>query len=140
MGLATLSLAFWLFQERTGLLGNTVGWPVLSIAIACLVVAAASARSLIGRVAFPGAGWIATMSYSLYLSHKLVFHAVDSHLGYWLEGRGLLAFMIYALATLLGGALLHYIVERPFLRLRDRHEGRGHHATGQADSSAVPAR
>ncbi|MNW22422.1 hypothetical protein D3C71_2238770 [compost metagenome] len=36
-----------------------------------------------------------------------------------LETRPLLALGAYAGAALAGGALLHYAVERPFLRLRD---------------------
>lgn len=126
LGLAGMALAFWLFRERAGLLGNTLGWPVLSAAIACLVVAGASPRSWIGRWRLPGASWIAAVSYSLYLSHKLVFSAVDDGLGDWLQGRGLFAFAVYALATLMGGAALHYAVERPFLALREQRRKRAH--------------
>jgi peptidoglycan/LPS O-acetylase OafA/YrhL len=119
-GLAGLALSFWLFRERTGALGNTLGWPVLSAAIACLVVAGSNPASVLSRQRVPGAAWIAAISYSLYLSHKLVFHAVDTMLGAWLDGRGVLAFAVFALATLAGGALLHYAVERPVLAWRDR--------------------
>jgi len=120
LGVAGMAAAMWLFRERTGLLGNTLGWPLLSAAIACLVIAGASARSAIGRWRLPGAGWIAALSYSLYLSHKLVFRAVDNALGPWLQGRPVVAFAVYAAAVLLAGAALHYAVERPFLRLRER--------------------
>ncbi|MDI9237906.1 acyltransferase [Lysobacter sp. LF1] len=124
LGVVGMAVAFWLFRQRSGLLGNSIGWPVLSASIACLVVAGASGRSVIGRWAVPGAGWIAAVSYSLYLSHKLVFHAVDTHFGEWLHGRGLVAFVVYAVATLLAAALLHYAVERPFLALRARRRAR----------------
>ena len=40
-----------------------------------------------------------------------------------LEGSRVLMFLSYALAVLLLGALLHYSVERPFLRWRDRRQG-----------------
>jgi len=120
LGLAGMALAFWLFPQRTGLLANAIGWPVLSWAIACLVVAGASPHSWIGRRPLPGAGWIAAISYSLYLSHKLVFAAVDRTLGEALAGQGFAMFAVYAVATLAGGAALHYAVERPFLRLRER--------------------
>ena len=96
----------------------------MSTGIACLVVAGASTTSWIGRFPLPGVGWIAAVSYSLYLSHKLVFAAVERGLGEWLAGRGLLAFAVYAVATALGGAALHYAVERPFLQLRDRRRSR----------------
>lgn len=122
-GLAVLCLAFWLFHDRAGLLGNAIGWPVLSFGLGLLVFAAADRGSLIGRWRLPGAGWIATISYSLYLSHKIGFHLVQVHFGVWLQGRGLLAFAAYALGALLVGVTLHYLVERPFLRLRDGRRG-----------------
>jgi peptidoglycan/LPS O-acetylase OafA/YrhL len=119
-GLATCALAFWLFRDRTGLLANTVGWPLLSSGVGLLVVAGTSRNSLIGRWPVPGASWIAAISYSLYLSHKIAFHLVQESLVPWLPPSGPLLFTTYALAALAGGAALHYLVERPFLRWRDR--------------------
>jgi peptidoglycan/LPS O-acetylase OafA/YrhL len=119
-GVAVCGLAFWLFRERTGLLANTLGWPVLSFGFGLLVFAGADRRSLIGRWRVPGAGWIAAISYSLYLSHKIAFHVVHSELAPSIQGSRALLFLTYATATLLLGAALHYLVERPFLRWRDR--------------------
>lgn len=118
-GVVVSCLAFWLFRDRTGLLANALGWPLLSFGFGLLVFAGADTRSLIGRWRLPGAGWIAAISYSLYLSHKIAFHLVQVTLGVRLQGHGALAFIIYALAALLLGAILHYLVERPFLRLRE---------------------
>ncbi len=133
LGLAIVAAAMWLFADRVGLLGNTLGWPVLSLGMALLVLVAAGPGSVIGRVVVPGAGWLAGASYSLYLSHKAVFHLVDTHAGALLEGRGLQAFAVYALATLLAGAALHYAVERPFLHVRVRLQKRA------AGRTALPA-
>jgi peptidoglycan/LPS O-acetylase OafA/YrhL len=119
-GLATMVLALWLFRARAGLLGNSVGWPVLSAGLAFLVFAGAHRTGWVGRWRVPGMGWLAAVSYSLYLSHKIAFHLVQASFGDALAGRGLLAFAVYVVATLLAGALLHYAVERPFLALRDR--------------------
>ncbi|HJV60694.1 MAG TPA: acyltransferase, partial [Albitalea sp.] len=119
-GLAACGLAFWLFRDRTGLLANTLGWPLLSSGFGLLVIAGASRRSLIGRRPLAGAAWIATISYSLYLSHKIAFHLVSERLVPWLPHSGVLLFATYALAALSGGAALHYLVERPFLQWRDR--------------------
>ena len=118
-GLCLLALSFWLFRERAGLLGNSIGWPVLSTGLALLVLAGAGERGLLSR-RVPGLAWIAAISYSLYLSHKIAFHLVSVAWGEALEGEGLLAFACYALVTVALGAALHYAVERPFLRLRDR--------------------
>jgi peptidoglycan/LPS O-acetylase OafA/YrhL len=119
-GLAVSCLAFWLFRERTGLLANALGWPLLSFGFGLLVFAGADRHSLIGRWRVPGAGWLAGVSYSLYLSHKIAFHLVQVTFGAALQGQRALTFATYALAVLLLGAVLHYLVERPFLRLRER--------------------
>ncbi|WP_379654590.1 acyltransferase family protein [Pseudoxanthomonas sp. UC19_8] len=119
-GLAVMALALWLFRDRSGLVGNAVGWPVLSIGLALLVFAGAGRSSLIGRRALPGAAWLAGVSYSLYLVHKAVFVQVQDHLGQAIAGWGAAQVLVYGGASLLAAALLHYAVERPFLRLRGR--------------------
>jgi len=127
-GLLTLVLALWLFNERTGLLGNTLGWPVLSWSLALLVFAAAGRSSFIGRRALPGARALAAASYSLYLSHKLAFHAVQT----WVEPQWpaladtpLLRFVVYVAATLALGCALYLGVERPGLHWRDKFSAIG---------------
>jgi peptidoglycan/LPS O-acetylase OafA/YrhL len=122
-GVAVLALALWLFRERTGLLGNSIGWPVLSFGLGLLVFAGAGSSSWIGRARVPGMAWLAAISYSLYLSHKLAFHAVQTAADGRLDGLGLLAFACYAAVSVLVGAVLYYGVERPFLLLRDRGAG-----------------
>ena len=119
-GLAVMALLFWLFRDRVGLLGNSIGWPVLSLGLGLLVFAGAGSRSAIARWRVPGAAWLAAISYSLYLVHKAVFHLVETAWGSALEGRGIVAFCVYGVAALLAGAALYYAVERPFLRLRER--------------------
>ena len=54
LGLAIVALSFWLFRDRVGLLGNTLGWPVLSLGLALLVFAGAQPRSWISRWRVPG--------------------------------------------------------------------------------------
>jgi peptidoglycan/LPS O-acetylase OafA/YrhL len=119
-GVAMSCLALWLFRDRVGLLANAIGWPLLSFGFGLLVFAGVDRGSLIGRWRVPGAGWIAGISYSLYLSHKIAFHVVQVMFSKPLQGRGVPTFAVYALAVLALGALLHYFVERPFLRLRER--------------------
>lgn len=118
-GLVIIGFAIWLFRDR-GFAPVVFGFPLLALGFALLVTAAAGAKAF-GRWRVPGAGWVAAMSYSLYLSHKLAMHRVASWLASHPQIHGWAAFLIYAAVILLFGALLHYGVERPFLRLRDRH-------------------
>ena len=74
--------------------------------------------SWLSRWRVPGAAWLATISYSLYLVHKPVYHLVAQLAGS--DFRGYAAFAAYALAALAGGTVLHVLVERPCLVLRGR--------------------
>lgn len=118
--LALLALALVLFDgARTDFWPCVVGYPLLALAMA-LFVAAASGDTWLARLRVPGTAWLAAASYSLYLSHKGVFTLVDSVLDGHLDGHRFGRFALYAVATLAGGAALHYAVERPVLRWRDR--------------------
>lgn len=107
---------------RTDFWPCVLGYPLVALSMA-LFVAAASGPTWFGRLRIPGAGWLARASYSLYLSHKGVFTLVDNAIGDSLDGHRFVRFTIFAVATLAGGAMLHYAVERPFLRWRDRRRG-----------------
>jgi peptidoglycan/LPS O-acetylase OafA/YrhL len=119
-GVAVVGGAIMLFRDRTGFIPTVVGYPLLSFGLGLLVLAGAQTSGVLARLRVPGAGWLAAVSYSLYLSHKAVFHLVESAAGEKLDGHGLLTFAAYASAVLGVGALLHYGVERPFLKLRTR--------------------
>lgn len=134
LGLVLLAASIALFTHRFGMAATVVGYPLLSLALMALVASASGGTSLLARLRVPGAGWLAAISYSLYLSHKGMFRLVHDAWGEPLQQHGLLLFCVYAAATLAGGALLHYAVERPCLRWRDLRNGRypQPHAAGEA--------
>lgn len=117
-GMALFTLAVLLFAQRTGFAATVFGYPLLSLALALIVAACSGGRAWPARGKLPGAAWLAGISYSLYLSHKGVFHLVDTALDGRLDGHSTARFLVFGIATLIGGALLHYAVERPFLRWR----------------------
>lgn len=116
VGFAVLAWAIVLCDERTDFIACVVGFPLLSFGMALLVASAAFPGAWLSRLTPPGAGWLAGASYSLYLVHKQVFVAVNTRLPESVDGE--LRFVVIAAAALLAGAVLHYSVERPGLRLR----------------------
>ncbi len=106
--------------HRYSFAGNVFGYPLLALAMMALVASAATGRGVLSRWQVPGVRWLALASYSLYLSHKMVYGALHKHFAAWVDGHGYATVLIYAAAVLAVGAGLHYAVERPFLQLRER--------------------
>jgi peptidoglycan/LPS O-acetylase OafA/YrhL len=101
--------------------GAIFGYPAISIAYGALVLVALSPTSLLYRYSSGLTRWIATLSYSIYLTHKQLIHLTHEALHQFnIENDTWLSFWISTAVALLGGWLLHLLVEKPFLRLRDK--------------------
>lgn len=119
-GVLLTIFCIWGFDgRRMGFAANVVGYPVLAVAMTALVAAAASENGVLAKVRVPGAAWFAAASYSLYLSHKMVYQELYERFTPWIGGHSIWTALIYIAAILAVGAALHYTVERPFLHLRE---------------------
>jgi peptidoglycan/LPS O-acetylase OafA/YrhL len=125
--LVCLGIAIWIFTDQASLTATVIGFPLLSLGMTGLVAWGAGPHGLLGRRAVPGAGAVAAMAYSLYLTHKQIYHMVRFALGEGWDDRPILAFGVCSLAAFAGGALLYWTIERPFLLLRDRIRKKGAH-------------
>jgi len=119
-GLLILVLGFRLQGDRLQLTSTILGFPIVALGFMCLVIAALSPQSILARVKIPGASAISTLAFSLYLLHKQVFHLT----GRLLDRAGIqgqIPFLILSLfASFLAASVLYMIIERPFLKIRDR--------------------
>jgi peptidoglycan/LPS O-acetylase OafA/YrhL len=95
--------------------------PVIAFGMAALLVCAVSAHLPFSRVEVPGVAFVASIAYSVYLSHKLVIKSViqlcDRHA---VSLTSAWAILLVEAAIFLTGALLFFLIERPFLLLRNR--------------------
>ena len=106
-------------------------FPLIAFGMAALLVCIVSPRLPFGRVEVPGAAFIASIAYSIYLSHKLVIHAVIQFLhaspeavkagsGHNIALTSLPAHLLVQLSIYAVGTILFFAIERPFLQLRHR--------------------
>jgi peptidoglycan/LPS O-acetylase OafA/YrhL len=123
-GIALMALTLWIFADRLGPTGTVIGFPLMAIALAMLVMAAADRRSWFGRVRIPGARLVATLAYSLYLTHKEIAHLDVLWLPKVMDARDWKTVGVLVVSCLAAAALFYVTIERPFLALRDRREGR----------------
>ena len=106
------------------LVGAAIGFPLLSASVALIVAAASTGRSIVGKYRVPGGQALATGAYSLYLTHKMAYHVVETWISPWLGTTGYARLMVAIIFALLMGTLVYWAVERPFLVLRDHWDQR----------------
>jgi len=120
--LAAIVLALYM-GEGDVLTIRTCVWqlPLIALGMAALLVCALSMRLPFWRVEVPGAALLASVAFSVYLSHKLVIHLIIQFCNrYSLSLTSMWALLLIEVAIYLAGACLFFAVERPFLRLRNR--------------------
>jgi peptidoglycan/LPS O-acetylase OafA/YrhL len=122
-GLTGVGIAMLLFAGPfSQLAGVALGFPLVSASASLIVAAASTGNGLVGKYRVFGGQALATGAYSLYLTHKLAFHAVRTWISPALGATGYPALGLAIVFALLVGALLYWAVERPFLILRDQLE------------------
>ncbi|QDQ26068.1 acyltransferase [Chitinimonas arctica] len=127
-GGAILALACYICLDRVSFAAVTFGFPLLSAGLGLILLACVSDNCLLATRRLPGMAPLATLAFSLYLSHKAVYHLLNTYQKHWLEQGGM---AVYAIATLAAAACLYCLVERPFLRWRDRLSQRRLDRNGQ---------
>lgn len=119
--LVLLTGAYFLFTDSSTFAASVFGYPLIAVAFGAMVIAALSPSCFLYRLSARFTGILAALSYSVYLSHKGVVHLTQnliSKLGLEYDSNWMM--LICVVSTILAGLLLHYVVEKPFLRLRDR--------------------
>ena len=123
-GVALMACTLWIFADRLGPVGTVIGFPLMAISMGMLVMAAADRRSWFGRLRVPGAKLVATLAYSLYLTHKEIAHLDEHWLPKLMDARDWKSVCVLVVSCLAAAGLFYFAIERPFLALRDRREGR----------------
>ena len=126
LGLALTALALFLFRHRfesvhgEAAASTILGFPLLALGLGLLVTAAAMHGTWISSLRLPGTQTLATIAFSVYLTHKEVAHLLIHFLPDFVDTfPGLVSLLLFPLCFLVGLAFYH-AVELPFLRLRDR--------------------
>jgi peptidoglycan/LPS O-acetylase OafA/YrhL len=128
--LLTLAVVLWiaasrLFAEPESPAASLIAFPALAVVYGVLVAAALSPSCVLARRSSRITHWLASLSYALYLTHKVCIHVAQQQLARAGLAAGGSAMFVGCLgASLLGAAALHFAIERPFMRWRDRALGR----------------
>ena len=119
-GFALLLVAYVLNDDQKNWLPSVVSFPLVAVGYGLVLIAAVSKDSVLSR----GSGvtkWVAILSYSIYLIHKIVIHLVQgAAAAYDVAPNSATVLALCAVCTLGCAYIVHVAVERPFMRLRDR--------------------
>jgi len=120
-GLAAIILALALAENALSIVSAALGFPLIALGFSALLICAVSPELPLSRVAIPGAAFVATVAYSVYLSHKLMIHwTLNFGAAHLIAETSVTGYLLMLSAILLGGTILFFAVERPFLQMRQR--------------------
>jgi len=123
-GSVLVALSFYLFKDRfasesgPAAWGTVLGFPLISLGLAFVVSSALSDNGLL-RHKLPVTKLIATLAFGLYLTHKFVANLDRTWFPALTTQRDWKTLITYAITCFAVAAILHYLIERPFLLLRD---------------------
>ncbi len=114
-----LAATYFLCTEPFSFYAAVFSYPLVSIAYGLLVLAALSPACFMNRLNFKIFNVLAMLSYSIYLTHKQINHVVQKLLAaYHFNETGM--FAICFVVSIMGGLVLHLLIEKPFLKLRNK--------------------
>ncbi len=122
-GLGAIVGALILGEDGLSVVSSAFGFALVAIGMGAFLVCAVSPRLPLSRTPIPGAAFVATVAYSVYLSHKMSIHWIQqfctSH-----SVSSAPAYLLMLGAILIIGSALFFTIERPFLQIRQRVTGR----------------
>jgi peptidoglycan/LPS O-acetylase OafA/YrhL len=119
-GLALVYAAFALDDGQNEFAYTVFKFPLVAMGFGLIVIASVSRDSFLNR---PSAitKRIAVLSYSIYLIHKIIIHLLQGAAkALHIAPNSTVMFVLCIAGTVAGAYVLNFVVERPFMRLRDR--------------------
>lgn len=121
IGLVLLTGAWFLCEDPATFYASIFGFPLIAIGYGAMVAGAVSENSFLYKKKLRFTATLAMLSYGIYLSHKGVIHLTQLWVGNMgIEQNSTVMFIICMITCVLAALLLNRIIEKPFLKLRQR--------------------
>ncbi len=113
--------SYMFYINQFSLIANIIGFPMLGIGYAMLIIASFDNSTLIAKK-IPGAKHVALLSFAIYLVQKPLDHLAAEFLmkQYLVPRTSIILFISSIIITTFGASLLYFLIEKPFLALRDK--------------------
>lgn len=121
VGIGVLIGAYFFCEDPTSFKASIFGFPLISLGYGLIVIAAISPKVFLYRFPSKITFHMASLSYALYLIHKIVIHVSQEQLAKLnIAKESVWMFVLCMLTSVLGAWLLNRVIEKPFLKLRDK--------------------
>jgi peptidoglycan/LPS O-acetylase OafA/YrhL len=120
-GIIILVAAGFLCSDQSTFNASVYGYPLVSFGYGAVVAGAVCPSCLLYKFKSKVTAGLATMSYSIYLIHKIMLNVCQlefSKLG--IDKSSNIMLLLGIVSSICGALLLRYVIEKPFLRLRDK--------------------
>ncbi len=120
-GIVAVIFSLWFCRDQYSEQASLFGFTLVAISYGILVTGAVSGNSFMSRKSNIITAHLATLSYSVYLSHKIVIHLVQRLLEKTeLPVSGTSGLLICFIFCILGGLFYRYCIEKPSAVLKNR--------------------
>ena len=121
ISLLMLTGAYVICKNRSSFTASVFGFPAVSVAYAALVLAALSPGCVLYKYRSRFTSSLATLSYSIYLIHKGIFHLTQTALSkQGIDINSTLVIVPCIAMAVLAALTMRYAIEKPFLKLREK--------------------
>ncbi len=121
LGICVLAAAYFVCLDEQSYTASIIGFPLVALGYGLLVAGAVSPSCFLYKWNSFVIEKIATLSYAIYLSHKIVIHVTQENVSHWgIEKNSNAMFFICLVTCFVVAWLMNKLIEKPFLRLRDK--------------------
>lgn len=120
-GLAIAIAGYFICEIPTSYGASVFGFPVMALAYGLIAAAAVDKNSILNRFRSRVTSTIATLSYSIYLTHKASIHLAHEFAAYLgLSEEGTTAFFLSVLISFAIALILRWSIELPFPKWKEQ--------------------
>jgi peptidoglycan/LPS O-acetylase OafA/YrhL len=120
-GITTLVAAYFVCIPKESFNSSVYGFPLVSLGFGFIVAAMVCPANIFFNLKSRVTSLIATLSYSIYLIHKIVIHVTQVLLEkIGLEKNSVFTMLACIAATITAALLMRYAIEKPALTVRNR--------------------
>ena len=119
LSLCILTISYFLCEDQQTFHSSIFGFPLIAIGFGFMVLGAISPTSFLCKWKSKTTTFVATLSFATYLTHKGIIHTTNK----LLENVNIdsnIIMIICILTCIFGAYLLHVIIEKPFMNLRNK--------------------